>query len=469
MSLLAVVAALSLAQEATTRAERPNGPITLDVRRPRRDLGALTDYGEMAGPSVNLLSSGPTQSTQVPVGGYGPIAPSAPLADYLISIPGVGNERFLFQETNPSTPRPLLVVFHRWGVSYYDALFNTRYFQEAWARGWYCVAPFGGNQTHFSSIPSQLRLEGVFDWIDARYPIDRTRVYGVGFSMGGNAAGNYAARHLDPDQFNFSGIVSLSGALSHEDTYLSDPTAVQRFNELFGGPSQIAQPWQMQRSSLFSFDPFTQSTLPNTDLARNLLHISTAAFRATGDIPYLMPQNDLLHQHMLSLGANPLQHSLTIVPTVPFFHAWNIANERNVCDWLRTKRLQLPSSGSTLADRGGRWIYFEVEQDVAGAFTPFDWDVQTATNVLSISKTRNLTHLKVHTIDAGIDRNSLLTVGLANSDGAPDLLTMLDWPIRPTEVLKDGLTTADWNHDGNTGELTLLENDSSPHVWTVVP
>ncbi|MCC7012734.1 MAG: hypothetical protein IT454_09255 [Planctomycetes bacterium] len=467
LSLALAFATAPLQSSSTPPQARRPVPTTLQILPVQPQSSAATFAGDLdceSLPPPNSTLGGGVQSN--------PAADelgSAPLfAEYIIQVPNLGQERLLFQRSKIPSPRPLLVLFHKYSTNHYDPLLNTHYFQEAWRRGWNCVAPFGGNQTHYSSMPSQQRLDAVFDWIDANFAVDRARVYGVGFSMGGGAATNYAARHLDPNDYVFAAVVNISGMVSHEYTYLNELSAQPRFDDLFGVPPNPADPWRMQRSSLFSFDPFSFVTLPDTDLARNLLHISTASFRASGDIPYLATENDLLQQHLLALGANPAQHSLTVVPTAPFYHSWNVVDEGVVCNWLKTKSAQWPSSGNTLADRNARYFYFEVEQDVAGAFTPFQWSIQSAPNTLSLGGTRNLKRLAVHTLDAGLDRQRDVQITLSAADGIADELTLLDWPTAPLDVLRDGVSSQDWSHDANAGKLSLLEFDAAAHVWTIV-
>jgi pimeloyl-ACP methyl ester carboxylesterase len=396
----------------------------------------------------------------------GTVDPLPVLYEVTIPVSG-GNEAFLFQETSAVGPRPLLVVFHKFGVGHYDALAHTSFFQEARRRGWYCLAPFGGGQRHFSNLKSQAHTEAALAWARASFSIDATRVYAVGFSMGGGAAMNYAARHLDPTGTMLAAVFNESGILSHEDTYPQlDPSIVPFYDAHFGGGGP-AQPFPMQQASVFSFDPVTQIVDLDTDLGRNLLHLGTYSTRTTLDVPYLATQSDLFHTHLLSRGADPLRHRWSVV-NYPG-HSWDAVTERSVCDWLRTFRLAIPTSGSTLADRDARYFHFDVEQDAPGAFTPFAWSVDEATNAVAVSATSNLAAIAVHSADAGLSPASALTIALDTADGLPDEFRVLDWPALPANVLRDGVATASWTYDALAARVTLLEFDGGAHVWTVVP
>ena len=391
---------------------------------------------------------------------------------YEVTIqPGTGfAERFLVQESNGNGPRPVLVVFHKFGVSHYDALLNTSFFAEARRRNWFCVAPLSSGQTHFSDARSHVHTEAVLEWVRTSFSVDTARVYAVGFSMGGGAAMNYAARQLDPTGLMIAAVFNQSGILSHEDTYPQSGATVQQiYDSRFGnGQPGSATPWNLQRGSVFSFDPLSLAVVPNTDLGRNLLHLSTHTTRATGDIPYLITQNDLFHQHQLGLGALPSRHLLTVV-NYPG-HSWDAVSETTVCNWLRSQSLALPSAASTLADANGRFFHFHVEQAIAGVFSPFTWSVSAASNAVSITGTANLQRVRVETADAGLDPLQPLAVTTACADGQPDQIVLEGYSLVPAQVLRDGVPTVSWSHDGQLGRLTLDETDGlAAHVWTVIP
>jgi pimeloyl-ACP methyl ester carboxylesterase len=391
---------------------------------------------------------------------------------YEVTIqPGTGfAERFLVQESNGVGPRPMLVVFHKFGVSHYDGLLNTSFFAEARRRNWFCIAPLSGGQTHFSDARSHVHTEAAMEWVRSRFSVDTARVYAVGFSMGGGAAMNYAARQLDPTGLMIAAVFNQSGILSHEDTYPQSGTTVQQiYDDRFGnGQPGSATPWNLQRGSVFSFDPLTLAVVPGTDLGRNLLHLATHTTRTTGDIPYLITQNDLFHQYQLGRGALPSRHVLTVV-NYPG-HSWDAVSETSVCNWLRNHSLVLPTAASTLADSNGRFFHFQVEQAVAGGFTPFVWSVSAASNAVSVTGTANLVRVRVATTDAGLDPLQALTVTTGCADGLPDQVVLEDYSLPPSQVLRDGVGVTNWMHDGQLGRLTLDETDGlASHVWTVVP
>jgi hypothetical protein len=285
--------------------------------------------------------------------------------------------------------------------------------------------------------------------------------------MGGGAAMNYAARHLDPSGVRFAAVFNQSGILSHEDTYpQTDPIVTAIYDTIFG-TGGAALPFPMQRSSVFSFDPQTQAVDLGTDLGRNLLHIATHSTRTSGDVPYLITQNDLFHSYLLARGADPTRHLLTQV-NYPG-HSWDAVSEKSVCDWLRGFALTEPSSTTTLADRDGRFFHFDVVQTLAGSFTPFDWAVDTANNRVTIAGTANLLAIAVDLSSAGLSAANALLVDVGTADGLADEIRIDGWSSTPSGVLRDGIATASWLFDALNARVTLLEFDGGGHTWTVVP
>jgi pimeloyl-ACP methyl ester carboxylesterase len=385
--------------------------------------------------------------------------------------PGAGyTEKFLFAPANSAVPRPLLVAFHKFGVSQLDILDHTSFFREGIQRTWHVVAPLGASGVHFSSIPSQINTEAVLNWVKNHYLVDTTRVYGVGFSMGGGAVLNYAARHLDPAKLMFAAVVNHTGVISLEDAYVKEPGSQFIMDFWFGtNMPGTARPWDMQRSSVLSIDPVTLQIDDDASLARNLMHLRSLTYRASNDpTAYLIPQNDMLHSHLVGLGAQPGEHDEIVLNGS--VHTWDLINEHTVCNWLMTQHLTLPTSGNTLADRDGNYFNFVVGQDTVDAFTPFVWNVNAAGNSFDLSATANLRRLSIKTAAVGLQPNASFTATLATADGAADELELLAWGHLPTNVLRDNVATTSWTYDATSGNLVLLETSgAAAHTWKVLP
>ncbi|MBI5364796.1 MAG: hypothetical protein HZA53_16590 [Planctomycetes bacterium] len=403
---------------------------------------------------------------------------------YTIVLNNTGSgwqETFLLQVplTQPVTPAPLLVCFHKFGVSQNDILNRTTFFQEAQARSWFCIAPLGAAQVNFSSLESQINVRAALDYVTAGFAIDPARIYGVGFSMGGGAVTSYAARHLDPNGSMFAAIANHTGGIALPHTYANEPDDadlddnVPNFGDnlevpdildfWYGGAPSMNR-YAYLRCSMMDLDPLTGAVAAGTDMSRNLAHVPVLDWLAAGDpLVYLYEQTDEFHKHIQHQNT---QNTLVIAPGT--VHSWNTLDETAVCNWLSQFTLQLPTEGSLLADDDGTWLRFQVAQDAGGDFTPFTWKSIAATNRFELTATRNLRRLTVDTQGLGLTTASTLTLQLSTADATGDELLLTGFTQAPSAILRDG-QPASGVHDPVLHTLRLVETDAATHAWTVVP
>lgn len=401
------------------------------------------------------------------------------LFEFTIFNTGSGwQEKFLLQipPTPPTGPAPMLVVFHKFGTSHGDVL-NTTFLAESQARGWYCVAPLGARQKHFGNIESQINTRAALDLVAHLFPVDRDRVYGVGFSMGGGAMANYAARHLDPSGIRFAALCDHTGGVSLAHTWFNEPDDADLdddlplpgqnlevpdvLEDLFGGPPS-AVPFAYQRSSTIDLDPNTGVIGPNTDLGRNLEHVPTLVWVADHDpLAYVVTQTYAFDGYLQAQNA---AHQLNVASGN--FHSWTTLDETAVCDWLQTKTLQTPTSGRLLADENGRWLHFDVEQNVAGAFTPFTFDVDTLARRITLTQSANLRRVSVHAAAAGVPLTGVVSVRLATADGTGDRVRLLGATNAPITVTRDGVA-ASGTYDALLDTFEIVETSPTRHDWVL--
>ena len=435
-----------------------------------RDFGGRVDTiassgGGMIGPRMRVRA--------------GPLPGHPGLYEMTLNNTGSGwEEKFLLLVPNVAPPAvaPLLVAFHKFGNSQWDIEAHTTFIQECRGRGWYCVAPLGATQVSFGSIESQINTRAALDFVVNSFNVDRTRVYAVGFSMGAGAAVNYAARHLDPAGVMFAAVANHTGGVSlahtwaneFDDADVNDNWANWQFLEApdylefwFGGPP-AAQAFNYQRSSAIDLDPVGGTIGVDTDLARNLAHVPILDWIAAGDpIAYLQDQMAAFHNHV---GAQNPGNQLVTAPGSN--HTWNTLNETDVCDYLAQFSLQLPASGSTLADEDGVYFRFNVEQDAPGAFTPFTWTLVPGMYVFDLTATTNLKRIVIESAAAGLKFLRPWTVNLSTADGTGDRVVFRDVPHPPTSVTRDGVP-AFASYDGGTNSLEIVETDPAPHTWVL--
>jgi len=403
-------------------------------------------------------------------------------SEVTITDPGSGwVETFLVQEPCFPLPEssPLLVLFHKFGSSHMDTLGNTDFFEQAGNRRWFVVAPLSAATKHYGSSPAQSNTQVVIDYMMNNFSaIDSTRIYGVGFSMGGGAMLAYSARHLDPARGLFAALLTHTGGGSLWHTYgnsfddddadddlktganLETPDILDFW---FGGPP-VSFPFVYQRHSVMDIDPFGAAN-PDTSLITNLTHVPIHTWYAVND-----PIDHLVSQSIqIALAFEDTFGGTSVLTAAPgSLHRWNTLDETVTLDWLEQYTLTLPTSASTLADADGRWFHFDIVQDAPGAFTPFDWDLDPATNTLTLSDTANLQRIIVDTLGAGLNPGGDLTLNVGTSDGIGDEVQFRDMPSAPSLVLRDGVPDFNWVHDVPTQTLTITELDGQAHQFWLV-
>lgn len=395
----------------------------------------------------------------------------------LNALPTGWIERFLLQIPNPPPTGdvPLLVGFHRFGNTMYDITQNTGLAQEAQDRGWLLLAPLGAADINHASLPSQENTEIVLRTVCDYYPVDVTRIYGVGHSMGGGNCLNYAARHVDPREPMFAALINHTGTLSQRHSYEHDcftPAACgnQWLWEFWYGGTPTTNEFDFLRSSVIDipYEPFFPTTPlvdPTTDLARNLTHIPMQTWMAQFDpLSELVLQNNAFAAHMTLRGADHVQ------VLVPFNnHAWSTLDFTAACDFLAQHTLTLPPSAETLADGNRRYFHFDVVQNSQDQFSPFQWAVDEVLNTCAILGTENIASIGIDTVSANLDTSpgATLTLTLDTSDGLGDVIRISNVTSMPATILRDALPSVSFSYDAVGHELTIQELDGGPHVWGI--
>jgi hypothetical protein len=231
--------------------------------------------------------------------------------------------------------------------------------------------------------------------------------------------------------------------------------------DLFGG-SPIAQPFAYQRCSSIDLDPVTGQIGTGTDFARNLAHVPTLVWLATGEPnQYLANQTQSFFGHVQPFNPND---SLNMV--VAGVHLWSTLNYTYVCDWLNQFTLQIPASGRTLVDEDGQWFHWFVEQDAPGSFTRFTWSINTTTKTIQVSNTTNLKRLITDAGKIGLSLHGAVTVRLSTVDGAGDKLALRGVSVAPTSVTRDGIPAAG-TFDSSVNTYHITEPDGGLHTWVL--
>ena len=362
---------------------------------------------------------------------------------------------------------PMLVLFHAYGQSPKDLLDLTDYFSMAQTRGWYVLAPLGAHRFNFSIDYAQEGVEQTLGWCAKFLNPDMSRLYGVGFSMGGGMATSYGARHQDPTRARFAAIVNHTGTSSIRDVYWkAGDQSLLKSPLMFGGnPAQV--PFRYQRASTIDLDVFSAQVDPATDMLRNLSQTPIRTIAATYDpLAYLVDQASSF-DHWLTVrgGSSNLQLFGTSV------HQWGTLDEREALDWLETHTLQELPAGKThrvLADRDGKWHAFDMLQHQANAFTPLAWNVDLPGNRLLMAQAKNLQQIAFDPTQLGLDPAQDLRVLFHAGDGLVTRIALEGFTAPPSNVLRNGVANSNWTWDANTDTLVLAEYQSrGAPTWTV--
>jgi len=363
--------------------------------------------------------------------------------------------------------RPLLMVFHKFGSKANDPYLHTKFPLECSKRNWFMLSSLGASKKSFSSLPSQENRDDVLDWVMALYSnqIDTDRIYGVGFSMGGGSVTNWAARHLDPAKLRMAALVDHTGGVALEDTWKNEVSAIHDIMKIwFGGPPGQF-PFEYQRSSVLSFKPGTMVGHRLKSLGSNLVDVPMKLVNADQDpLTYLVAQTKAFRDFLVPLGATVVYEEVN--STV---HDWATLDAKAACDFLSAFTLTTPLAADSLADRDGRWHWFDLSQDVTGAFTPVSWSIETASNKLELSNTANLKRIGIDLDEAPLSAALPLTVEMESADFLADIVDLTGYVNPPSAVLRDGLPTLAWTWDAGAQRVTLLETDPQEHVWQITP
>ncbi len=194
---------------------------------------------------------------------------------HTLQFPGEGGQMVdavVMEPPDASTPRPLLVLFHGWNGKPMDALI-TDYTAAAVAANWFVASPeqrglnaLGPAGAPLAALRSQHDARLLVDYLLARYPIDRERIYVGGYSMGGMMAGVMAAKY--PDLF---AAVVTHKAITDLTDWFNESHAYRQsriITETGGTPAQV--PFEYRRRS-------------PVELARNLQHVPIAIVHASDD------------------------------------------------------------------------------------------------------------------------------------------------------------------------------------------
>ncbi len=188
---------------------------------------------------------------------------------------------YLPRRQDPLARRPLLVVAHYYGGDRYTAR-NLGYYAECEERDWFLVCPElhglkspGGSS--FGAVSAQHDLVDAIGYMRENYPVDESRIYLVGRSMGGQLAALTAAKYPDL----FAGVVAGQGAFDLVAWMPSVAGELQAAIEAECGAFTTDNAFEYQRRSAVNY-------------ASNLQYVPILLWHGTDDLVVPPRQSELL-------------------------------------------------------------------------------------------------------------------------------------------------------------------------------
>ncbi|MCB0332027.1 MAG: hypothetical protein KDD55_00940 [Bdellovibrionales bacterium] len=384
----------------------------------------------------------------------------------------------------PPTPVPLLIIFHSYGGSHESFLTETDFVNTAVRqRGWMILSMLGGHPFHRGGLMSQIHTDLVLEHMQASDgdSIDFSRIYGVGFSVGGGAVLNYAARHLNFSGWRFAALVSASANLSIAHSYYEEPHSQLEYVHplvMGGNPSEV--PFHYQQYSVleatnpsisesFSLDPETYPSIESDlSLAHNLSNIPLFLLHEnSSSIPglyHLYAQTFGLYSFLLPFGKANYEERSDINN-----HSWWVIDSEVACEFLENHSFEMPLGGRYLIDRTMKLFSFDVERGSEERFSAFTFYRYPTVNELQLLEVRNIQSLRVELDSLDLTATLPLSLLFLFQDETINEVRIFGYSAAPQEVLLNGTIANglwEWVEDENA---ILLSPQLGFQKWTIHP
>ncbi|MHC4893895.1 MAG: alpha/beta hydrolase family protein [Planctomycetota bacterium] len=395
-----------------------------------------------------------------------------PTLEVMVDAPLSGHptlqETFLLQlpanwGSKPVEERALVIGFHPFSISHKSPFVGSTLPTECARRGWMLLSPLGLSQANFASVASQDSLDQILTLVNGILQFDRSRVYTVGFSMGGANALSYAMRKQDPDGLRVAGVVCHTGTMDvMADVASLDPVTGGFVYPLFGGSTPDQDPFEYLRVT------------PSRMQGLNTVVATDAPVWNLVDVPIyfhvnLMDPNVDLVQHTRSveqfLSANGFETTIDQV-VAGVTHKWKTMNMTAALDFIADD-VAPPAAPETatvfeiFADLETTYRYTEVLELDPGVRGRYRISLPVAgNNTLGIQEISGVRKLAVEIGPTGLDTQALMRLSTWTTDGQSTELSLIGVPSAPTTILVNGLPPAASSYDAATETLTLEPNAS---------
>lgn len=280
-------------------------------------------------------------------------------------------------------PVPLLVVAHYLGGTRFTAR-EIGYYDEVRRRGWLLVCPeLHGHrtpgQTSFAALEAQHDVIDAIGYVQERYPVDPTRIYVAGRSMGGMLAAMMAAKYPDL----FAGAVVGQG-ISDLQLWVEESP---RFRD-----AVVAECLVYHDSTAFDY-----ARRSSIFFAPNLAMVPVVFWHGTNDWWVVAQQTSRLHDSLRVY--NPYVEPVHWIQQAP--HCDGVVSAGWVCDRLEPLRNVCEAGDGTITrylprltfvtDEDKRYYWIGVERHRGELFARISARMQGDTAVVAASNTRRIT------------------------------------------------------------------------------
>jgi len=471
LALLAALVALAAPTAASGQATAPAAG--LGLKRPSSPMGTIVqrsaersrrDNDEKRRNGMIHTGIGPFTVTQVDIPatdpGDGFFTGTGFLERIQIMTP------FGFDPNGPELP--LILVFNGWGLSA-NSFFNgmSTIPDEANVRGWMVVAVTCLDDKSYGWITGQTGVEVAMNYVDHYYPIDRDRIYGVGWSGGGGSIVSYAARHRDPTQPMLAAVATNAGSYDLENTYFWVPSSIKTLMEhpnLFQGPPS--------GGTLFNYERTQTQTLsgvvidPSRSQMKNLTHTPLHHVYSTDDpLLYLAGQSTKFRDYFLAEASS---YSVQTFSGLPEPHTWDLLPGPATLDFFEPHRLETDiGSFRVTADRKGRYDWATVFLQTGSDFATFSCALDETTNHVTVEDVSNVTALVIEPPPTRVALGTDFSVSFSTADAQPTLLRLARVTAAPDRIMDGAIPFTAWTYDASLDDLTLTMPTGSTQLDVV--
>ena len=240
---------------------------------------------------------------------------------------------------------PLLVAFHQWGGNHLSTFTSTQFDEEAYARNWIFMSPFGGSINNYNHQNAQNMVRSEIKWLQENYSINSKKIYFVGGSMGGAAGAIFSNNHLNPDDPMVAATASASGILDCELRAI-EMDGNNSMIQWFGG-DYTEVPFEYHRNSAVYFADSSQS------MHYNLKYLPIY-------LDFGVTENHRIHAESLYSLLTGYNQNIWIDTMPTGTHGFSVIDEEHACNWLNQFELEDdPDTISVNLDEPSRAYWIE--------------------------------------------------------------------------------------------------------------